>query len=126
MRRDQAILVLGLEGRLEEAVHELQGLLLVLNESATIDALQVDVEVPLILAAFDQPLELIGLLREQLAEVERLHGVHGDLLPVPLHGPEDFRGGSHIVQIIENVCNYLENNTIVLKQQLDAEKVKDM
>lgn len=87
MRCDEAVLVLGLNRRLKEAVHELQCLLLVSNESAAVDALQINVEITLILATADKSLELIGFLGEQFAEVEGLHGIDRDLFPIPLDGP---------------------------------------
>ena len=85
MGRDETKLILGLKGLLEEAVHELEGGLTVLEESAAVNALQVQVEVALCLAGLDQPRHLGRLLGEQETKVDGLHGVDGHLLAVPLH-----------------------------------------
>jgi hypothetical protein len=53
MRRDQAKFVLGFDGRLDEAMHELESLLLVTECSATADALEVEVEVSILEACFE-------------------------------------------------------------------------
>lgn len=90
MGSDKTELVLRLKGSIEEAVHELQRVLLVLKHPAAVDSAKVEVEVSRILAALNKPLNLEGLLGEQLREVNDLHGVDRDFLPVPLHGLRDF------------------------------------
>lgn len=97
MRRNQSILVLDLERRLEEAVHEFQGLLLIIEHSAAINALKIDVEESLSLAAFDELLDLGWFLREQLREINGLHGINGDLLSVPCHRLGEFGCDTHDV-----------------------------
>jgi hypothetical protein len=53
MGRDQAEFILGFDGRLDEAMHELESLLLVTECSATVDALEVEVEVSVLEACFE-------------------------------------------------------------------------
>ena len=66
MRRDKAVLVLSLNRRFEEAVHELQRLLVVIQHPAAIDVLQVQIEVTLSLTALDELLKLRWLRRNEL------------------------------------------------------------
>lgn len=96
VRSDEPKLVLSLEGCVKEAVHELEGLLLVFKEPATIDTIHIQVEVSLFLAALEHFLELSGFLGEQTTEVNRLHGVDGDGLAVPLDSLRDLCRGSHV------------------------------
>lgn len=95
MGSDEAVFVLDFERGLEEAVHESKGILLVLEDSAAINALQVDVEESFLLAALDEFLDLGGFLGEEGREVNRLHGVDGDLLAAPFNGLWDLGGDTH-------------------------------
>lgn len=97
MWRDKSILILDLKRRLEETVHEFQGFLLVVEHSAAINALKVDVEESLSLAALDELLDLCWLLGQQLREVNRLHRIDWDLLPIPLNSLREFSCDTHDV-----------------------------
>jgi hypothetical protein len=97
MRRDKSILVLDLKRRLEETMHELQQLLVVINEPTSIDVVQVQVEETLFLAALKKLLKLSGFLREDRREVDRLHGVNWNLLSVPFDPSGYFGYRCHVV-----------------------------
>lgn len=94
---DEAELVLLLDGVVEVAVHHLQRLMLVIEESLAIEAVEVQVEEAGLAAASEQVLELSGLLGKDSSEVDCLHGVDGDALPRPLDGLRDFGGDTHDV-----------------------------
>lgn len=83
--RDQAELVLQLEGRLEEAVHQLERVLMVGQHPAALNAGEVEVEVTLLNAGIEDLLDLTGLLGQQQAIVDGLHGPHRHLAALPLH-----------------------------------------
>jgi hypothetical protein len=84
MGSDKSIFVLDLKGRLEEPVHKLQQLLVVLEKPAPVDIVEIQIEETFILAAFEQLLSFFRLLREDSREIDRLHGVDWDLFSVPL------------------------------------------
>lgn len=95
MRGDEAKLVLGLEGRGEEALHQLERLLVVGEHSAAVDALEVEVKVALLQAGVDHLVDLAGVLGEQEPVVDGLHGPHGHLLAHPVNGLRGVKDGSH-------------------------------
>ena len=107
MRRNQTIFVLDFKRRIKEAVHELEQLLVVIEKSPTIDVVEVEVEESLVLAALKQFVEFFGFLGEEGGKVNRLHGVDGDLLSVPLDPAERFVGGSH------DVCWLFQNGLLM-------------
>lgn len=59
---NESVLVLDLERRLKESVHEAKSVLNVLEHSASINSLEVDIEESLSLAAFQKLLNLLWLL----------------------------------------------------------------
>lgn len=100
MRSDKAELVLRLKRSIEETVHELQGVLLVFDHTAAVNASEVQVEVSGVLAATNQPIDLGRLVRQQLGEIDDLHRVDRDLLPVPLLGLGNLSDGSHDCSLV--------------------------
>ena len=86
MRSDKSILVLDLDGRVKESVHQLECLLLVIEESPAINSLQVQIEVSLRLAAFNHLLQLSWLLGEQCREVDGLHVIDWEWSSIPVDG----------------------------------------
>lgn len=95
MRGDKAKLVLGLEGRGEEALHQLERLLVVGKHSAAVDTLEVEVKVSLLQAGVDHLVDLAGVLGEQEPVVDGLHGPHGHLFAHPVNGLRGVKDGSH-------------------------------
>lgn len=88
-------LILDFQWRVKELVHDLKGLLLIFKEPAAINALEINVEETLGLAAFQQLLNLFGLLRKQTREVYCLHRIDRHLLSTPLHCLWNFACNSH-------------------------------
>merc|ERR1712000_457006 len=82
--------ILDFQWRVKELVHELECLLLIIKKSTSVDALEIDLEKSLILAALQQLLEFLWLLGKQTREVNGLHGIDRHLAAVPLHCLRDF------------------------------------
>lgn len=93
--RDESELVLSLNGSLEEALHELESLLLVIEHAAAIDGLEVQVEVTVLETGIENLLNLSGVLGEEETVVHGLHGPDGDLFALPFHGLRHVGDGSH-------------------------------
>lgn len=96
MGRDQSELVLLFDRSLKEALHELESLLLVAESPASIDALEIEVEVAILEAGFEHVIDLGWVLGEQQAVVDSPHGPDWDLLALPFDGLRNLGGGSHV------------------------------
>lgn len=100
MGGDQTKLVLGLDRSIEEALHQLEGLLLVGKHAAAVDTLEVEVEVAILEASVDHAVNLTGILGEKEAVVDSLHRVDGHLLAHPFNGLRGVKDGSHDVLLL--------------------------
>jgi hypothetical protein len=85
--RDQSELVLGFDRRPEEAVHQLESLLLIAENPAAIDALEIEVEIAILKACVEHLVDFGGILREQHAIVDGLHWPDGNSVALPFDGP---------------------------------------
>lgn len=95
MRRNKPILILDLQRGIEEAMHESQQLLVVIQKAAAIYIIEVEIEKALVLAALEELVQLIWLLGQESRKVNRLHRVHGHLCAVPLDSADAFVFASH-------------------------------
>jgi hypothetical protein len=92
---DETELVLGLDGGVEETLHQLERLLLVSKHATAVDALEVEVEVAFLEAGVDDTVDLTRVLGEEQPVVDGLHGVDGHLLAHPLNGLRGVEDGGH-------------------------------
>lgn len=92
---DQAIFVLGLEGGIKEAVHELEKLLTVLEHATAVDAVEIELEVTILKASLEHLLDLLRILREEQIVLDGPHGPDRNLPALPFDGLYGFGGRSH-------------------------------
>lgn len=95
MRGDETKLILSLEGSIEETLHQCESVLLVGEHAAAINALQIQVEVSVLGTGIDYLLDLRGVLGQQKAVVDCLHGPDRHFLAHPFHGLRCVDSGSH-------------------------------